>query len=264
MITLTQFKELYPRCKEPEKWVIAFKEVLPAFKINNEQRLAAFISQCGHESAGFSTFEENLNYSAKALKSVFGKYFTDKDANEYARKPEKIANLVYGNRMGNGNEQSGDGWKYRGRGPIQLTGKDNYKSFTNAFNVNAVEDPDLVSKDEKISLLSAVWFWESRNLSVYADKNDIIKITKRINGGYHGLKERINEYISILLIMGIPVLLKNGSKGNMVKNIQTLFGITADGEFGNNTEKVIKNWQSSKGLIADGILGPKSLKVLVS
>lgn len=150
---------------------------------------AMFISQCAVESAGFSTFEENLNYSAKGLLKTFPKYFNQGNVSLYARNKQAIANRAYANRMGNGSEQSGDGWKYRGRGLIQITGKANYIEFAKWVNL-----PSLVSRPEQINqylsliVQTAVWYWQSRKLARYAD--DVVKVTKLINGGTHGLSAR--------------------------------------------------------------------------
>lgn len=193
MLTSQQFKELFPNCADADGWVNAMNEVFPNYEINTNKRIAAFIAQCGHESGGWRVFEENLNYSAKALITVFPKYFKNvgRSAEEYARKPEKIANVVYAGRMGN--TAVGDGWKYRGRGPIQLTGKDNYVAFGKEMNVD-VSNPDVVAKDKKISLMSAIWFWNKNGLNKLADTGDITSMTKRINGGYNGLEDRVAHY----------------------------------------------------------------------
>ena len=162
----------------------------------SDERCAHFFGQTAHETGGFKAFSENLNYSAKGLDSVFGKYFVraGRDANEYARKPEKIANIVYASRMGNGNTESGDGWKYRGRGALQLTGHDNYKAFCDYLGKPEImDDPDCVA--EEYSFESAMFFFEKNNLWTICDKgvnDDTIKaLTKRVNGGYHGLDDRI-------------------------------------------------------------------------
>ena len=126
MITGQQFHQLFPQAQDPDGWAKAMGDVFPTYDINTPNRVAAFLAQCGHESGGWTTFEENLNYSAQGLQGIFGSHFHG-DADQYARQPEKIANRIYCNRMGNGDEASGDGWKYRGRGPIQLTGKANYR-----------------------------------------------------------------------------------------------------------------------------------------
>lgn len=180
--------------KNPEMckyYIDALNKILPEYKINTKLRLAHFLAQILHESGNLKYKSENLNYSAKALRSVFGKYFkTDEIANQYARKPEKIANRVYANRMGNGDEASGDGWLRRGRGLIQLTGTDNYKACTKALNVDLMKNPDLIISNAEICMKTACWFWDKNNLNELADKDDIKNITKRINGGFNGLEDR--------------------------------------------------------------------------
>lgn len=179
-------------------------DVCEKFKIDTPLRLSHFLGQCHHESIGFKAVSENLNYSSQGLQKVFKKYFPDKLlAEQYQKKPELIASKVYGNRMGNGPEETKEGWKYRGRGYIQLTGKVNYGSFDKVVSENILENPDLVAT--KYPLLSAGWFWNSRNLNKIADKGDSIQtvkeITKIINGGYNGLDDRIKmfeRYYSIL------------------------------------------------------------------
>jgi putative chitinase len=198
MLTAQQFSHLFPRAQDPESWVNSMNEVFPTYDINTPQRIAAFLAQCGHESGGWTVFEENLNYSAKGLNGIFKKYFpTLESALPYERKPEKIANKVYGNRMGNGPESSGDGWKYRGRGPIQLTGKNNYTQFAkDMFDdwQNVIENPDWVTADRDFALMSAIWFWNKNGLNKWADTGDIKELTRRINGGYIGLEDRIHHY----------------------------------------------------------------------
>jgi len=164
---------------------------------NTPLRLAHFLSQCAHESADFTAVRENLNYSAKGLRAVFGKYFpNDEIANDYARKPEKIGNKVYASRMGNGNEQSGDGFKYRGAGYIQLTGKDNFKLFSDFIGEDCVANPDLVAT--KYPLTSALFFFDKNKLWDICDKgagDDVVtSLTKRINGGTNGLPQRLEEF----------------------------------------------------------------------
>ena len=198
MITSDQFHHLFPRAQDPESWVGSMNNVFPTYDINTPHRIAAFLAQCGHESGGWTTFEENLNYSAQGLNSIFKKYFpTLESAQPYARKPQMIANKVYSNRMGNGNEASGDGWKYRGRGPIQLTGAANYKSFAQEMFddwQNLYDNPDWVTSDRDFALMSAIWFWNKNKLNVQADSGDIKLMTKKINGGYIGLDDRIKHY----------------------------------------------------------------------
>lgn len=181
----------------PDSVLTEIPMVMEKFQINTPLRLCHFLAQCAHESGNFKAVTENLNYGPVSLLKVFKKYFpTEPKASEYARKPEKIANLVYGNRMGNGPESSGDGWKYRGRGYIQLTGKVNYQSFDKVVDENVTENPDLVAT--KYPLLSAAWFWNSRTLNTLADKGatdvDVTAITKKVNGGTHGLEDRIEKF----------------------------------------------------------------------
>lgn len=176
-----------------EEYIDALNKVLPENEIDTPLRVCHFLAQIIHESGHFRFNSENLNYSASALKSVFKKYFpSDELANKYARQPEKIANRVYANRMGNGNEASGDGWKYRGRGLIQLTGYNNYKQCKDDMKIDIVKNPDLLLVPE-YALKSACWFWNKNNLNQYADKDDITTITKRINGGTNGLEDRTNN-----------------------------------------------------------------------
>lgn len=165
-----------------------YKTLLKENKINTPLRLAHFFAQIEHES-GLKPISENLNYSANGLRRVFKKYFTDLETIAYARQPEKIANRVYANRMENGNEETGDGWKYRGRGFIQITGKSNYKELTNDTGIDYLNNPDLLL-NEVDSMISALWFWNKRNLNKYADQDNIKEITRRINGGYNGLLHR--------------------------------------------------------------------------
>lgn len=167
------------------------EELLPLYGITPPLRLAHFLAQVFHESAYLRFDAENLNYSARALRRVFARYFpTDALAADYARQPERIANRVYANRMGNGNEESGDGWRYRGRGLIQLTGRDNYEAFRRWLDQRATPEPwpDVVATDYAVH--SAVFYWDSRGLNALADADDLLAITRRINGGIHGLAHR--------------------------------------------------------------------------
>ena len=172
-------------------------DVISTYKIDTALRLAHFLAQTGHESAQFKAVSENLNYGAKGLRGIFGKYFpTDALAAAYERKPEKIANKVYASRMGNGDEASGDGYKYRGRGYIQLTGKDNYKAFDATVPEDITANPDLVAT--QYPLLSAAWFWNKNGLNAIADKGaddaTVTSVTKRVNGGTIGLPDRIKHF----------------------------------------------------------------------
>jgi len=188
----------------PDTVIAQLPDTIAKFELNTPLRLAHFLAQAGHESGGFKAVNENLNYGAKGLLGIFKKYFpTPEKAALYERKPEKIANLVYGSRMGNGPEASGEGWKFRGRGYIQLTGKDNYKAFDAVVPENLLETPDLVAT--KYPLLSAAWFFHKNGLHKIADQGAtdavVTSVTKRVNGGTIGLADRIKhfkEYYNLL------------------------------------------------------------------
>lgn len=168
-----------------------YKTILTKAGIDTPLVLSHFFAQLEHES-GLKPISENLNYSSSGLKSIFNKYFTDLEAIQYARNPEKIANRVYANRMGNGNEASGDGWKYRGRGFIQLTGKYNYTQLSKSTGMDYVNNPDLLL-NESDAMISALWYWKRINGNALADEGNIKEITRKINGGYNGLSDRINK-----------------------------------------------------------------------
>jgi putative chitinase len=180
----------------PDTVIAQVPGVVEKFEINTPLRLAHFLAQCGHESGGFKAVSENLNYGAAGLQSIFKKYFTPESAKEYERKPEKIANIVYANRMGNGNQASGEGFKFRGRGYIQLTGKDNYSAFDKSVEDDILANPDLVAT--KYPLLSAAWFFHKNGLHKIADEGAtdavVTKVTKRVNGGTIGLEARKHEF----------------------------------------------------------------------
>jgi len=165
-----------------------YKTLLGKYGINTPLRLAHFFSQLAHES-NLKPISENLNYSAKGLRQTFGKYFTELEAIKYQRKPEMIANRVYANRMGNGNEASGDGWKFRGRGFIQLTGKSNYFLLSKDVKIDYLNEPDLLL-NESDAMVASLWFWKRNNLNAFADSDDINMITKRVNGGFNGINHR--------------------------------------------------------------------------
>jgi putative chitinase len=179
----------------PDSVIAEIPMIIEKYDIDTALKLAHFLGQAGHESGNFKVVNENLNYSGDRLKVIFPKYFKDKDVSVYNRNPEKIANLVYGNRMGNGSESTGEGYKFRGRGYIQLTGKDNYKAFGASIGEDFTKNPDLVSS--KYALASAAWFFSKNGLCSIAEKgisDDIItQITKRVNGGTIGLVDRIKH-----------------------------------------------------------------------
>ena len=257
-----------------KEWYDSMCEILPLWGVDTIERVAGFIAQCGHESGGFRVLSENLNYSAKALNTIFPKYFrrAGRDANEYHRQPEKIANVIYANRMDNGDASSGDGWTFRGGGILQLTGRYNYTQFGKAVEKTAEEAVEYV-RTKKGALDSACWFWDENNINDYCDRQDIVGMTKRINGGTIGLEDRKKHYIHALDVLGgdyeepevdYKQTIKQGSRGPLVAEVQEKLDINpADGIFGPGTAKIVKHWQSSNGLVADGIVGPKTLGKLL-
>lgn len=195
---------MFTRINNPYGWAEAMTELFSDYAINTRERVWMFLAQCGHETGEFTVFEENLNYSVDGLMKVFKKYFpTIELAQQYARQPQKIANRVYANRLGNGPEESGDGWKYRGRGCIQLTGKNNYTRFAKATWKDwemVVNDPDRVREDKFTCLLTALWFWSINKINPLCDAGDINGVTRIINGGLNGLKHRTELYEKAKLI----------------------------------------------------------------
>ena len=183
-------------------WFEALSKLLPDYDINTVPRVAAFLAQTAHESGGYKSLKENLNYRAETLMKVWPRYFPNMEiANQYAHKQEAIANRAYGGRMGNGPEASGDGFKYCGRGLIQLTGKDNYTSFAESIETPVEEIPEFLGTFEG-AVQSACWFWENNNLNQFADSGDMLTLTKRINGGTLGLDDRIKHYNHAMHILG--------------------------------------------------------------
>lgn len=195
-IHFTDLATLYPQTQKEllQASVEPLNAAMQHFDISTVQRAACFLSQVGHESGGFRAIVENLNYSADGLRKVFGKYFPTADlANAYARKPEKIANRVYANRMGNGPENSGDGWRYRGRGMIQLTGKHNYELFAKAMKMSLADTAAYLETREGAAM-SAGWYWDVRGLNAMADQGLFKKMTITINGGLNGYDDRLAHY----------------------------------------------------------------------
>ena len=264
-----------------DMWYDAIVEIFPKYDINTPERMAGFIAQCAHESNNFKSLEENLNYSESALNRVFGRYFgtggTKRDAKEYARNPEKIANYVYMDEFRKykmGNVKEGDGWLFRGRGLKQLTGRENYTKFGKTVSMTAEQAAEYVAT-EKGAIESACWFWKTSKLNAIADKGDIVKMTKKINGGDIGLADRTKRYNAAIEIMGGKVPAKNkkksieyvtvsvGSNNDTVKAVQAKLGLTADGIFGPGTKRAVKQFQAENGLTADGVAGPVTLKKLL-
>jgi putative chitinase len=200
-LTKEQLGQLLPNNPYIDQWHHALSQLLPDYEIDTPKRIAAFIAQCSHESGGFTALKENLNYRAVTLRKVFPKYFPNDDlANAYAGKQEMIANRVYGGRMGNGAEATGDGFRYCGRGLIQLTGKSNYQAFADSLEMEVEDVPEYLQSFEGAAQ-SACWFWESNNLNRFADTGDIKGMTKVINGGYIGLDDRIKHYDHALSVL---------------------------------------------------------------
>lgn len=270
-----------PSNKEVNEWYIAMVEILPLWDINTIPRVAGWVAQCGHESADFRRLEENLNYSESALNRVFGRYFGPgkRNAAEYARNPEKIANYVYqdeyrSKRGALGNTEPGDGWRFRGRGLKQLTGRNNYTRFAEDMEMTAEQAAEYL-ETKKGAIDSACWFWDNANCNSYADRQDIVGMSKRINGGTIGLDDRTDRWERALRVFGgeiSPVsvaetsnreTVRRGSRGDTVVAVQRALEITADGIFGPGTEAHVKEWQAAKGLVADGIVGPKTLSALL-
>ena len=203
ILTQDQLEELLSNNPYIEHWHSALSQCLPDYDINTPRRVAAFIAQCSHESGGFKFLSENLNYRAESLMRVWPKYFKDlATAQRYAHNPERIANRAYANRMGNGDEASGDGWKFCGRGLIQLTGRDNYQSFADSIETELEDIPHYLATFEG-AVQSACWFWETNNLNKWADAGDISTLTKKINGGTLGLDDRMKHYAHALHVLGV-------------------------------------------------------------
>ena len=201
-LQLEQLKQIIPKNQYVGYWYEALAQLLPDYQIDTPQRMAAFLAQCAHESGNFVFIKENLNYKAASLRKVFPKYFpTDELAQQYANKPAAIANRVYANRMGNGDEASGDGYKFCGRGLIQVTGRDNYSWFAASLGIEPEEASEYMETFEGAAQ-SACWFWETNNLNQWADRGDIVTLTKRINGGTIGLEDRKKHYEHALHVFG--------------------------------------------------------------
>ena len=286
--TKEHLAKIIPSNKNVDAWYEALVEIMPKYGITTTRRAAHFLSQCSHESGDFRIMEENLNYSEKALNAVFGRYFgapPKRNAAEYARNPEKIANYVYmdefrskGGQMGN--VQEGDGYRFRGRGLKQLTGRNNYTNFGKSIGMTAEEAAEYVSTP-KGAVESACWFWDTNKLNSIADTDDVVKMTKRINGGTIGLEDRQKRYKNAMNVLGMDTadlgtddnsvediiddigVLRRGAKGDGVKIMQEALGITADGDFGPGTERALKAWQAANGLTADGIAGPATFAKLL-
>lgn len=293
MITLEQFSAMIPKNKEAKEWYDIAVDMFKKYDITTPLRIAGFMAQCAHESADFTALEENLNYREETLNKIFPRYFGTgkRNAAEYAKNPEKIANYVYMDEFRSkqgamGNTQPGDGWRFRGRGIKQLTGRNNYTAFAKTVNMTA-EQAAAYLETKKGAFESACWFWKTNNIASFADKDDIVGMTKKINGGTIGLEDRQQRYnrAKALLSGGVaaPAVVKEqakpaataaapaksaqrtltrGMKGEDVKRMQQALGIAADGDFGFGTAGALKKWQRENGLEADGVAGPATLAKL--
>jgi putative chitinase len=282
-ITEDQLAAMLPTNREIAEWCKVLNATLPKYEINNARRIAAFTTQCAHESRDFTVLQENLNYSKEALERVFPRYFGPgkRDAAEYARNPEKIANYVYMDEFRSkagalGNTKPGDGWLFSGKGLKQVTGRANTEAFGKTVGMTAEEAAAYLLTKEG-ALKSALWFWDSRNLNEVADTGDVVRMTKIINGGDIGLADRQSRYsVAMQALTGViptraapaaaptSAVLRRGSTGDAVKQMQQKLGITADGNFGPRTEAAVRAWQAANGLTADGIVGPKTLAALMA
>ena len=261
MITLDQLKKIIPTNKEPEAWLDVLLEVLPKYGIDTPMRLAGFLAQTAHESADYKLLEENRNYSAAQLQKTWPKRFDASTASQFARKPEAIANKVYSDRMGNGSAASGDGWRFRGRGIKQLTGRDNYTAFGKSVGMTAEKAAEYLTT-KKGAVESAAWFWKTNNLNRFADVGDIIGLTKAINGGDIGLADRkkryesakkvlssvsafpttVNDQITDSVTQPVNRTLRRGDRGDDVAALQKALNLKPDGIFGVGTEATLKSW----------------------
>lgn len=307
MITLEQFSKMIPSNKEAAKWYPIAVDFFKKYDITTTNRIAGFMAQCAHESGDFKNLEENLNYSVETLLKVFPRYFGKGKANptEYARNPEKLANYVYmdTNRSKQGalgNTIAGDGWRFRGGGIKQLTGRSNFSAFAKDVNMTTEEAADYV-RTMKGAFESACWFWKTNGIAKFADADDIVGMSKKINGGTIGLEDRKLRYSKAKSILGtsekveveqerlietpkvsvkpkaavVPKAepksvqvqkyedLKRRSTGEVVKKIQTKLGLDADGIYGLQTEIVIRSWQRMNKYISDGILNDEQIRKLL-
>lgn len=301
MITLSQFQQMIPTNKEAAEWYPIAVDFFEKYNITTPLRIASFMAQTSHESQDFRALEENLNYSVESLLRVFPRYFGSGKADPaaYARNPEKLANYVYmdANRSKQGalgNTQPGDGWKFRGGGIKQLTGRNNYAVFGKDIGMTADEAAAYV-RTKKGAFESACWFWKKNSLEKYADADDIVGMTKKINGGTIGLEDRQKRYNAAKKIVGdasgpatavkstpTPVnpqvtdavtqkpaapaaypTIQKKSTGETVKKVQQKLGLAADGIYGLQTEIAVRSWQRSNKYTADGIMNDEQIRKLL-
>lgn len=298
MITLSQFQQMIPTNKEAAEWYDITIDFFEKYNITTPLRIASFMAQCAHESQDFRALEENLNYSVESLLRVFPRYFGKGKADPaaYARNPEKLANYVYmdvnrSKQGALGNTQPGDGWKFRGGGIKQLTGRNNYAVFGKDLGMTADEAAAYV-RTKKGALESACWFWKKNNLEKFADADDIVGMTKKINGGTIGLEDRQRRYVNAKKVIGSSVsaapatkaapvntqitdavtqkpasttytTIQKRSTGDVVKKVQQKLGLAADGIYGLQTEIAVRSWQRTNKYTADGIMNDEQIRKLL-
>ena len=288
MITIDQFEKMIPTNKGPDEWYAIALELFPLYGLTTRNRIAGFMAQAGHESGDFKTLQENLNYSESALLKTFSRYFTKETAKQFARKPEMIANRVYddANRTNKlGNTQPGDGWRFRGRGLIQLTGRWNYEKFGRAIGKTA-EEAAVYMESKRGAMESALWFWKTNNLNRFADADDIQGMSRAVNGGDNGMSDRVSRYSRNKTALGsfnvstpTPVnpqitdavtvaapqnrSLQRGSRGDLVKQVQSALKIGADGVYGITTEAAVRSWQRINKYSITGRLDEDQIKKIL-
>lgn len=298
MITVAQLQQILPANKEVAAWHKAIVAILPKYGIVTSKQVAAFLAQCGHESADFTVLEENLYYSAKQLQKTWPKRFNAKLAAEVAKQPRRIAEIAYGGRMGN--SQPGDGYLFRGQGIIQLTGRENFMLFGQSLNINAEAAAEYVHTKQG-AVEAAGWYWKRNNLNSWVAKDDIDGLSDAINigrktakiGDAHGYPERLKRFNRALNVLEgvedlepvtVPTLapkapdvvavppdapimarpLRRGAKGDLVKKVQAALNVDADGSYGPITEAAVKIWQEANGAVATGALSKAQVETLIA
>ena len=272
--TVEQVKKMIPTNPEPDLWQSFCQEYFDKYDINTVNRIAGFFAQGGHESNDFKTLMENLNYSADRLIVVFPRYFPNLAlANQYHRQPQKIANRVYNDALRSnkiGNTQEGDGWRFRGRGIFQLTGRWNYEAFGKSIGMTA-EEAAAYCGTKRGAFESACWYWKRNNLNRFADSNDIVGMSVAVNGGKIGLDDRKKRYYNAVSVLSASTqpsttnyrMLMKGSRGEDVKKVQLAFKLADDGIFGNKTESAVRSWQRTRGYSVTGKLTINQVKELI-
>lgn len=287
MITMDQFARMIPTNKQAGEWYAIATELFPSYGLTTRNRIAGFMAQAGHESGDFKVLQENLNYSETALLKTFSRYFTRETAKQFARKPEMIANRVYddANRTNKlGNTQPGDGWRFRGRGLIQLTGRWNYEKFGRAIGKTA-EETAAYMETKRGAMESALWFWKTNNLNRFADADDIQGMSRAVNGGDNGMSDRVSRYSRNKTALSgftgaapTPVnpqitdavttapqsrSLQRGSRGDLVRQVQRALKIGADGIYGVTTEAAVRSWQRNNKYSITGRLDEEQIKKIL-